>query len=126
MKTILIIGTAIVNLALIFYSIGIITEQRKHRISRKVLGFISVGLLFDITATILMIIGSENPAFTAHGILGYSSLTGMLIDAILLWRLARKNGIDSEVSKGLHWYTRIAYAWWLAAYITGALIVILK
>ena len=126
MKTILIAGTAIVNLALIFYSIGIITEQVKHTISRRVLGFVSVGLIFDITATILMIIGSENSAFTAHGMLGYSSLTGMLIDAILLWRLARKNGINAAVSKGLHWYTRIAYAWWLAAYITGALIVLLK
>ncbi len=126
MKTILIAGTAIVNLALIFYSIGIITEQVKHTISRRVLGFVSVGLIFDIAATILMIIGSENSAFTAHGILGYSSLTGMLVDAILLWRLARKNGVNSEVPKGLHWYTRIAYAWWLAAYITGALIVILK
>ena len=126
MKTVLIIGTLIVNLALIFYSIGIITEQVRHTLSRKVLGFVSVGLIFDITATILMIIGSENPAFTAHGLLGYSSLTGMLIDAILLWRLARKNGINSKVPGGLHWYTRIAYAWWLAAYITGALIVFLK
>ena len=126
MKTILIIGTSIVNLALIFYSIGIISEQVKHTISKRVLGFVSVGLIFDITATILMIIGSENSAFTAHGMLGYSSLTGMLIDAILLWRLAGKNGINSAVPKALHWYTRIAYAWWLAAYITGALIVFLK
>lgn len=126
MKTILIFGTTIVNLALIFYSIGIITEQIRHTVSKRVLVFVSIGLLFDITATILMIIGSENPAFTAHGILGYSSLTGMLIDAILLWRLRLKNGLNFRVPRGLHWYTRIAYAWWLAAYITGALIVFLK
>jgi len=126
MKTILIFGTAIVNLALIFYSIGIITEQVKHTISKRVLMFVSIGLIFDISATILMIIGSENSAFTAHGLLGYSSLTGMLIDAILLWRLRLKNGLGVKVPTGLHWYTRIAYAWWLAAYITGALIVFLK
>ncbi len=126
MKTILIIGTTIVNLALIFYSIGIITEQVRHKISQRVLRFITIGLVFDITATILMIIGSENSAFTAHGLLGYSSLTGMLIDAILLWRLRMKKGLNSDVPLGLHWYTRIAYGWWLAAYITGALIVFLK
>jgi hypothetical protein len=126
MKPVLVAGTTIVNLALISYSIGIITEQRKHLVNRRVLGFVTAGLAFDITATVLMIIGSENPAFTLHGILGYSSLTGMLIDAILLWRLRMKSGLNAKVPGGLHWYTRIAYGWWLAAYITGALIVFLK
>ena len=126
MKTVLIFATSIVNLALISYSIGIITEQRKHKISKRVLRFLTLGLLFDITATILMIIGSENPAFTVHGILGYSSLTGMLIDAILLWRLRLRQGLHCEVPKALHWYTRLAYIWWIMAYITGALIVMLK
>ena len=125
MKTIIIFATTIVNLALISYSIAIITEQVKHRISSRVLTFFSMGLTFDITATILMIIGSENPAFTIHGFVGYSSLTGMLIDAILLWRLRVRKGPGCEVPKGLHLYTRLAYVWWIIAYITGALIVML-
>ena len=126
MKTILILGTSIVNLALISYSIAVITEQRKHALSKRVLVFLSMGLVLDITATILMIIGSENPAFTLHGLLGYSSLTGMLIDATLLWRLRIRKGVKSKVPKSLHLYTRLAYIWWLMAYVTGALIVILK
>jgi hypothetical protein len=126
MKQILILATTIVNLALVCYSIAIITEQVRHSISSRVMVFLSIGLMFDITATILMIIGSENPAFTLHGLLGYSSLTGMLVDAVLLWRLRLRNGIKSKVPKNLHWYTRIAYTWWIFAYITGALIVILK
>jgi len=126
MKTILIFGTSIVNLALISYSIAIITEQRKHKISKRVLTFLTLGLFFDITATVMMIIGSENTAFTLHGILGYSSLTGMLIDAILLWRLRLRQGPDCGVPRTIHWYTRMAYIWWIMAYITGALIVMLK
>jgi uncharacterized repeat protein (TIGR03987 family) len=126
MKPILIAGSTIVSLALIAYSIGIITEQRKKMVSRRVLVFVSLGLFFDITATFLMIIGSENPAFTLHGIVGYSSLTAMLTDAILLWRFSARNADEAKVGKGLHWYTRIAYAYWLCAYITGVLIVILK
>ena len=126
MKTIIIFATTIVNLALISYSIAILTEQRKHRISSRVLFFLSMGLCLDVTATVLMIIGSENPAFTFHGFVGYSSLTGMLIDAILLWRLRLKNGMMAEVPVKLHWYTRIAYIWWIIAYLTGALIVLLK
>ena len=126
MKPVLIVATTIVNLALVSYSIAVITEQVRHTLSKRVLVFLTLGLVFDITATILMIIGSENPAFTLHGLLGYSSLTGMLIDAVLLWRLRLKKGLNSRVSTPLHWYTRIAYAWWILAYITGALIVILK
>ena len=75
---------------------------------------------------ILMTAGSENPAFTLHGLLGYSSLTGMLTDAILLWNLRIRRGVKSKVPKGLHLYTRAAYSWWIPAYITGALIVIIK
>jgi hypothetical protein len=126
MKPILILATTIVNLALVCYSIAIITEQVRHRISSRVMIFITAGLVFDITATILMIIGSENPAFTLHGLLGYSSLTGMLIDAILLWNLKIRNGLKSKVPRSLHLYTRAAYSWWILAYITGALIVLLK
>jgi hypothetical protein len=36
MKPILILGTSIVNLALISYSIAVITEQRRHVLSSKV------------------------------------------------------------------------------------------
>ena len=42
MKPILIAATTIVNLALIFYSIGIITEQVRHSISRRI-NFSTVG-----------------------------------------------------------------------------------
>ena len=126
MKTILIFATTIVNLALICYSIAVLTEQVKRRISSRVLVFLSIGLAFDITATLLMIIGSENPAFTLPGFVGYSSLAGMLVGAMLLWRLGLRKGKSAQVPAGLHWYTRVAYIWWIIAYITGELIVILK
>jgi uncharacterized repeat protein (TIGR03987 family) len=123
MKSIIIAGVTVVNLALIFYSIAIITEQRKNIISKRVVFFLTLGVFFDILATSFMIIGSENSAFSPHGILGYSSLTGMLIDAILVWRHKSKYGYDTAPSKGLHLYSRFAYIWWLLAYITGAILV---
>ena len=122
----LIIGTRLVVFALLFYSIGIFTEQRKKHATNVVLIFITLGLVTDITATIFMIIGSDNSAFTLHGLLGYSSLLAMLIDAILLWRFRIKQGVETEVTKGLHKYCRYAYTWWLLAFITGALLVFLK
>jgi hypothetical protein len=123
MKPILIAGTIIVTFALIFYSAGIITEQRGRRITRRVLFFLTVGVILDITSTACMIIGSENTPFTVHGILGYSSLTAMLTETSLAWRHRILNG-EKEVPGSLHLYSRFAYIWWVLAYITGALIVL--
>ena len=126
MKPILIAGTTIVNLALIFYSIFIYSERKTKKAGKKVLTFLTIGVIFDITATICMIIGSSQGPFTVHGILGYSSLAGMFIDTILVWRTRLRNGKDSPVSASLHLYSEIAYGWWLAAYITGAFIVAMR
>jgi len=71
MKPILMIGSTVVTLALIFYCIAIITEQRKKLINKKVLIFLTLGLISDITATACMIIGSSNSPFTFHWNLSY-------------------------------------------------------
>jgi uncharacterized repeat protein (TIGR03987 family) len=123
LKPVLIAAVTIVNVALIAYTIGIITEQRKRRVTNTVLTFLTIGVIMDITATVCMIIGSENSPFSLHGILGYSSLAGMVTDTVLIWRFRLANGSQSEVPRPLHIYSRIAYAWWILAYITGAVLV---
>ncbi len=119
-------GTRIVLLALISYSIAVITEQIKHKTNNRVIIFITFGIIFDVTSTILMIKGSSNTPWTLHGILGYSSLTAMFIDFLLIWRYRFRHGPFVEVKKGLHLYSRYAYIWWLAAFLTGGLIAMTK
>jgi uncharacterized repeat protein (TIGR03987 family) len=126
MKTILMIGSVVVTLALIFYSIGILTEQRKRRITKFVLTFITLGLVADISATTCMVIGSSNSPFTFHGFIGYTGLLMMIIETILAFRFYTREGSAVQVSKGLHRYSRIAYIVWVLVYITGALLVALK
>jgi uncharacterized repeat protein (TIGR03987 family) len=121
MNSILIKAVCVVTVALIFYSIGVITEQRKGRVTNRVLIFLTAGVLLDITSTALMIIGSNNIPLTVHGIIGYSALTVMLIDTVLIWRQRSKNG-SGQVPAGLNLYTRLAYIWWVIAYIAGATI----
>ena len=70
-----------------------------------------------------MIIGSSKGLLTIHGLIGYSSLLGMLTDTFMLWKYNMKFGPDIEISKPLHLYSRIAYTWWIIAYITGGLLV---
>jgi hypothetical protein len=120
------IGAGIVIFALLSYSLSILTEQRKKLVTPFVLRFLTIGIFLDITATTFMIIGSSNSAFTLHGILGYSSLAGMLIDTILIWRFHLNSKPGTIVPKGLHLYSRFAYAWWVIAFITGLMLVVFK
>lgn len=120
------IGIILVQIALACYSVAIIAEQRKHLVTKGILSFLTLGVLFDIVATTCMILGSSRGPFTLHGILGYSSLAGMLIDTILIWRFYAKNTPGTNVTAGIHRYSLGAYLWWIAAYITGALLVALR
>jgi EamA domain-containing membrane protein RarD len=121
MNPILIRAVIVVTFALIFYSIAVLIEQRKSAISQRVLVFLTAGLVLDISSTILMIIGSRKIPITIQGFIGYSALTVMMIDTILVWRFWRKNR-DAQVPRGLNLYTRFAYGWWVIAYIAGAVI----
>ena len=125
MNATLMIGTRVVVFALIAYSVGIITEQRKRQISAMVLVFLTSGIILDITATLFMIIGSPNSPFTLHGFLGYSALCAMLVETFLAWRFRILNG-TAIVPRRLHLYSRYAYLWWVVAFITGSLLVIFK
>ncbi len=117
MKPILIAGSSIVTVALVLYSISYFSFHKKKTITRSLLRIQTLALVFDITATTLMIIGSENSPFTLHGILGYSALTVMIIDTGFFW--AKRKTVQ------LGWlsvYSTVAWVWWVAAYITGSAI----
>ena len=122
MNLLSIIGASIVTLALISYSIGIISEQLKKQVIPRVLIFITLGVILDVTATIFMILGSKNSPFTIHGMIGYSALFIMMIELVRIWRLYTKSGMHVAVPPALHKYSRYAYIWWVVAYITGSLI----
>ena len=125
MSPILIAGTIIVNLALVSYAIGIIAEQRSHRVSAATLNWLRFGVVLDITATACMIAGSSSGPFTAHGLLGFSSLAAMIVETSLAWRHRSASGSE-PVPGWLHQYSRLAFGWWIVAYITGAVLVMTK
>lgn len=122
MGPLLVAGTTIVNLALICYTIGVFTQQRRHRITRRVVIFLTLGVIFDLIATGCMIAGSSRGPFTAHGLLGFSSLAAMLLETSFAWRHRLQHG-EGRVLPWLHQYSRLAYGWWVLAYLTGAFLV---
>jgi hypothetical protein len=115
------LGIAIVTGALIAYSIAVLTELRRKALSPVIMIFLTIGIGLDITATACMIIGSSNIPFTAHGVLGYSALLCMLIDTILTWRHWKSENKNGLVPRGLIGYTRVAYIWWVVAYLVGGM-----
>lgn len=124
MNSLLIAGTIIVNLALVCYTVGIFREQRSHRVDAATLRWLMFGVTFDVTATAFMISGSSHGPFTLHGLLGFSSLAAMLLETGLAWRHRARSG-DERVPVWLHRYSRLAYGWWIVAYITGAALVMM-
>ena len=119
MNHISMIGAGVVMGALVSYSIAIITELHFSRLSRRVMIFITLGIVLDITATACMIAGSTKGVFTLHGLLGYSALLLMLVNTVLVWRLRIQSGDGAYVHHKMYVYSRIAYIWWVAAFITG-------
>lgn len=126
MKTISLIGAFLMTFALLSYGVGSISIQRFKEVSKGVLGFLTLGILLDASAICCMIIGSKNTPFTLHGFIGYLAFIVMAIDVILIWRTFIKKGLNVKVNHKLHLYSRLAYIWWIMAYITGSLLIILK
>lgn len=117
-------GAVLVTFSLLSYGIASISIQRFKMATSIVLWFLIAGVFLDISATCFMIIGSQNTPFTLHGFLGYSALTTMIVDLILIWMFYKKNGLNAFLSKQLLMYSKFAYGWWVIAYITGSLLVI--
>lgn len=124
MNFLAIIGAFVITLSLLSYGISTIAIQRFKQISWWILLFLTLGVILDFVAITFMVINSDRSAFTKHGILGYSALLTMLINMFLIWRFYLKNGMDSKVSNSVLLYSRLAYGWWLIAYITGSILVI--
>jgi hypothetical protein len=124
MQPLAILGAFVITLALLSYGIGNIAVQRFKIVTPGVLIFQTLGVLLDITAVSLMIINSSKGAFTPHGLLGYSAMLTMIINLVLIWWWYVKNGFDTIISKPILLYLKIAYGWWVIAYITGSLLVI--
>ena len=126
MAKITVVGIFFVHLALILYTLFIIYESKHRKTTKSVLFLISSAVIFDIVATTCMMIGTTRTYFTFHGIMGYIGLLLMMIDAVLLWKHKLKFGMETILSKSLNLFSKIAYAWWIVAYITGVLVSIFR
>jgi len=113
-------GAMMVTAALAAYSTSVFAQVRANRADNFMLGWLTTGVTLDVTATVLMIAGSTNTPLTVHGMLGYSALTLMIVDTILLWKHRRKKGVRAPVRGNLRLYSLAAYGYWVIVYAVGA------
>ena len=126
MNPTLTMGTRLVAAALLFYSLAFWPLQKKKVATKLILSFQSLGLVLDISATLFMILGSKNSPFTFHGVLGYSALLLMVIKTVFVLRSALVGRFSQPITSALSLCSRIAYGWWVIAFIVGGLMVLLK
>lgn len=126
MSHIIIAGVILIHIAFILYSVFIYKEHKYKRATKSLLVFITAAVIFDISATVCMMIGVAEKYFTLHGVLGYSALAVMVTDAVFIWKHYNKHGSEVPFSKALNRNSKLGYVLWLVAFFTGELLAIMN
>ncbi len=119
MSFIILAGVILIHIALILYTVFIYKEHKYKRATNGLLFFITLAVMFDISATVSMMIGTTEDYFTLHGIFGYTALLVMIIDATLIWKHKNKVGSEVPFSTNLNRYSKFAYVLWIFAFASG-------
>lgn len=122
MNYLLIAGWAILIFALIFYSISIIVEQKTKKISMLVVFFATMGVLFDASSSLLMMMGSPESIVTTFSILGYLGVVIMAINVFMVWVRFRNKRLQPQPEAPwiTYHYSRYAYIIWLVIFAVRA------
>lgn len=109
-----------INLALVFYTIGVWSEKKQGILKFWHLVMFCFGLLFDTVGTTLMsrISGTMLKA-TLHGITGLSALLLMLFHVLWAITVLAKNNEKMKIE--FHRFSIMVWAIWLIPFISGAI-----
>ena len=125
-EMVIVVGVIFIHIALVLYSIFIYKERKYKRATNGVVGFITTAVLFDISATICMMIGTVEDWLTLHGVLGYTAVVVMVTDAIFIWKHRNKHGSEVPFSDTLNRNSKLGYILWLVALGTGELLAVIN
>lgn len=109
-----------INLALVFYSIGVWSERIAGRLKPWHLAFFWLGLVFDTLGTTLMFEAAGGLTFDVHGLSGLLAILLMLLHAT--WAtivLLRK---DETMILRFHRFSIAVWLVWLVPYLSPMLL----
>lgn len=122
MSKILIFSIVTINLALLFYSIGVWSERFSRFLKAWHLATFWIGFSFDVCGTVAMHFISDNPfdLTDMHTLTGQVALWLMLAHAIWATYVVKRNKTD--LRKSFHRYSIFVWLIWLVPYIGGAML----
>lgn len=122
MSKILLFSIIAINLALLFYSIGVWSERFSKYLKKWHVVTFWIGFTFDVFGTVAMHFISDNPfdLTDMHTLTGQIALWLMLAHAIWATYVVREN--KTELRKGFHRYSIFVWLVWLIPYIGGAML----
>ena len=113
------------NLALLFYTIGVWSEKRQGELKRWHLIVFYTGLVFDTIGTIVMgQIASGGFKLNFHGITGLLAILLMLLHALWATIVLIKN--DESMKIKFHKFSILVWFIWLIPFISGAIFAMAK
>lgn len=119
MTTQLIISTILINLALIFYSLGVWSERISRYLKPWHVAAFWTGFTFDVSGTYAMTRLATAPfnLLALHTLTGQIALWLMLAHAIWATYVVRKG--SEKTRTGFHRYSIIVWLIWLVPYFGG-------
>ena len=122
MSKILLFSIITINLALLFYSIGVWAERFSKYLKKWHVVTFWIGFTFDVSGTVAMHFISENPfdLTNLHTLTGQIALWLMLAHAT--WATVVISRDNTDLRKNFHRYSIFVWLVWLIPYIGGAII----
>ena len=109
----------VINLALLFYSIGVWSERISGRLKPWHLAFFWLGLICDTWGTGLMFEMAGGMQFDVHGLTGVLAILLMLIHA--LWATVVLLRKDEKAIVNFHKFSVVVWFIWLIPYFSPML-----
>ncbi|MCE5173630.1 TIGR03987 family protein [Paenibacillus profundus] len=106
-----------INLALVFYTIGVWGEKRAGALQHKHLFFFLLGLVCDTTGTSLMSLLAGDGGNPLHALTGLAALILMLVHAV--WAALVKWKGSAASQRRFHKFSLTVWGLWLVPYLIG-------
>lgn len=131
MSRLLILATAAITLALVFYTIGVWSERRAKTLKGWHVATFWLGLAFDTTGTLMMGRIAEAGSAPAsalssgiHGATGALAIVLMIFHALWATFVLRRN--DERQKASFHRLSIVVWCVWLVPYLLGMVLGMLE